>query len=249
MKKLILSFCLMAFATFSFGQNSPLAITDGTNALNLSVATLLPGTGNNDLVIQTAGASNRTQLYVSPTGTNTSAFLNLTNNSDINNAGYARLGLRGSYGIFSVTNIGTPSIPLTNFAIELDPTNSTTGEAMVVTSNAFNGGSGSPTILAKIDAAGLSTIEAKVQANVAAPDYVFSKDYNLRSLNEVEEYISQNSHLPEIPSAAEFAKNGITLGKMSFDLLKKVEELTLYMIDLKKENEALKIRLNNLENK
>ena len=55
--------------------------------------------------------------------------------------------------------------------------------------------------------------------------------------------------MPEIPSAAEFAENGVMLGQMSFDLLKKVEELTLYMIELKKENETLKERVERLESK
>lgn len=91
--------------------------------------------------------------------------------------------------------------------------------------------------------------EAKVVSDIAAPDYVFAPEYKLRTLEEVEQYINKNSHLPEIPSAAEFADEGILVGKMSFDLLKKVEELTLYMIDLKKENELLKARLNSLETK
>lgn len=89
--------------------------------------------------------------------------------------------------------------------------------------------------------------EAQVVNDVEAPDYVFKDDYYLRSLDEVEMYINENSHLPEIPSAAEFKKEGIHLGQMSFDLLKKVEELTLYMIEMKKENTALKARIENLE--
>jgi len=89
--------------------------------------------------------------------------------------------------------------------------------------------------------------EAKVILDVTAPDYVFEKEYNLRSLEEVESYIKENKHLPEIPSAAEFAEDGVKLGQMSFDLLKKVEELTLYMIELKKENEELKSRVEELE--
>lgn len=91
--------------------------------------------------------------------------------------------------------------------------------------------------------------EAKIITDVTAPDYVFASDYNLRSLEEVENFINKNSHLPEIPSAAEFAKDGIMVGQMSFDLLKKVEELTLYMIEMKKENKLLKQRIEELEKK
>jgi hypothetical protein len=79
------------------------------------------------------------------------------------------------------------------------------------------------------------------------PDYVFRSDYKLRSLYEVENFIKANSHLPEVPSEAEVLANGLNLGDMNAVLLKKVEELTLYMIELKKENDALKSRVENLE--
>ncbi len=81
--------------------------------------------------------------------------------------------------------------------------------------------------------------EINVQS-VPASDYVFESDYNLRSINEIEIYINENKHLPDIPSAKEFEENGIGLGEMDNMLLRKVEELTLYVIELKKENEELK---------
>jgi hypothetical protein len=78
--------------------------------------------------------------------------------------------------------------------------------------------------------------EVKVTLNAGSvPDYVFSQDYKLQSLQEIEEYIKQNSHLPEIPSAKEIEKNGLLLAQMNMSLLKKIEELTLYMIEMKKE--------------
>ena len=70
----------------------------------------------------------------------------------------------------------------------------------------------------------------RVDANVWA-DYVFEKGYRLRSLKEVEAFINANGHLPEVPSAAEVAKNGIDVSETNALLLKKVEELTLYLID------------------
>ncbi|MEX0361390.1 MAG: hypothetical protein AB3N10_10460, partial [Allomuricauda sp.] len=72
--------------------------------------------------------------------------------------------------------------------------------------------------------------EVKIDLNVPAPDYVFKKEYNLRSLEEVEDYIKENCHLPEIPSAKEFEQNGIMQAEMDMGLLKKIEELTLYTI-------------------
>jgi hypothetical protein len=78
-------------------------------------------------------------------------------------------------------------------------------------------------------------------------DFVFDENYALMSLYELEESIKENKHLPDIPSADEVAKNGVSLGEMQAKLLQKIEELTLYVIDLKKENENLKMRVSALE--
>jgi len=72
------------------------------------------------------------------------------------------------------------------------------------------------------------------------PDYVFKNEYKLRPLQDVETYIKANSHLPEVPSEAEVKETGINVSEMNATLLKKVEELTLYMIQQQKEIEALK---------
>lgn len=70
------------------------------------------------------------------------------------------------------------------------------------------------------------------------PDYVFAKDYHLPSLQETEQHIKDKGHLPGIPSAEEVKANGIDLGEMNAKLLKKIEELTLYLIEMKKENDV-----------
>ncbi len=82
--------------------------------------------------------------------------------------------------------------------------------------------------------------EVKIDLNVPAPDYVFKEGYNLRTIEEVEEFIERNSHLPEIPSAKEFKQNGVMQAEMDMNLLKKIEELTLYTIQQQKEIESLK---------
>ncbi len=87
--------------------------------------------------------------------------------------------------------------------------------------------------------------EVVVQATV--PDYVFESDYRLTPLTELEKSITQMKHLPGLPSAKEVEKNGLELGDVSCKLLKKIEELTLYVIDLKKENESLNRRLSTIE--
>lgn len=78
------------------------------------------------------------------------------------------------------------------------------------------------------------------------PDYVFKKDYKLAPLSEVERFIAANSHLPNVPSEAEVKGNGIDMAEMDAVLLRKIEELTLYMIQLKKDNEELSRKVEAL---
>lgn len=75
----------------------------------------------------------------------------------------------------------------------------------------------------------------KVDAQEGAADYVFESNYDLKPLSEVESYIKENKHLPNVPSAKEFEENGMDVVKMNFKLLEKIEELTLHMIDMEKE--------------
>jgi hypothetical protein len=75
-------------------------------------------------------------------------------------------------------------------------------------------------------------------------DHVFAQDYKLRSLSELETFIKENKHLPEIPSAKEVEENGFKLGEMQGKLLLKVEELTLYIIELEKQIKDLQQKVN-----
>lgn len=87
----------------------------------------------------------------------------------------------------------------------------------------------------------------KVKVDLAAgvwADYVFEKDYDLKSLEEVEAFINENGHLPNVLSAEEVKNEGLNLGEMDAKLLEKIEELTLYVIELKKEINELKARTN-----
>ena len=89
--------------------------------------------------------------------------------------------------------------------------------------------------------------EVKVLANISVPDYVFEPDYKLRTLKETKEYITENKHLPEIPSASEIGENGIDIGDMNMRLLKKIEELTLYQIELLERLEKLETENNRID--
>lgn len=107
-------------------------------------------------------------------------------------------------------------------------TNATTTSLMTIKSN------GNVAIQGKLEAK-----EIKVNLSPTA-DFVFEEDYELKEINEVETFIKINKHLPDFPSAKEIEKNGVNLGEMDAKLLRKIEELTLYMIEMNKEIKTLK---------
>lgn len=88
------------------------------------------------------------------------------------------------------------------------------------------------------------TIQAKelIVTTLAAdwPDFVFDPEYKLTSLQELDKYIGSEKHLPGVPSANEINEEGIMVGEMNAILLQKVEELTLYVIELQKQIDELK---------
>ncbi|MBL7727699.1 MAG: TMF family protein [Dinghuibacter sp.] len=98
---------------------------------------------------------------------------------------------------------------------------------------------------------GILTEKVKVAVAGSAQwaDHVFHKNYQLMPLEEVEQFIQQNKHLPNIPSADEMVKEGNDLGKTDAKLLEKIEELTLYLIALKKQNEKLEKEVELLKQK
>jgi hypothetical protein len=94
-------------------------------------------------------------------------------------------------------------------------------------------------------------IKAKklIVSQVGWPDYVFSKNYKLKPLSEVDQFIKTNKHLPDMPSAKEVEKRGLDVGKAQALLLKKIEELTLYLIAQQKELLQQKKQIENLQKK
>ena len=197
-------------------------------------------------------------------GGNGSLFINTPSHSSVYPAG---LGIDGSYDADSRTsliNIKALGVWYSSWSSNLAfyTTNGTTiTEAMRIDASG-NIGIGTTQPGYKLDVCGtIRAREVKVDLlGSCTPDFVFAPTYKLRPLSEVEKYVKANSHLPEIPSAAEVEKNGLSLGEMQNKLLQKVEELTLYVIEqqkndqyllkqieeLKKENEILKkAMLNN----
>jgi hypothetical protein len=92
-----------------------------------------------------------------------------------------------------------------------------------------------------VDNTGLIRSREILVDDLPIPDYVFKPDYKLMTLKEVEQYISKFHHLPNVKSELEFQEaGGVQLGEMNLKLLEKVEELTLYVIDLQKQIDELK---------
>ncbi|MBK7692674.1 MAG: hypothetical protein IPJ31_16735 [Bacteroidetes bacterium] len=78
-------------------------------------------------------------------------------------------------------------------------------------------------------------------------DYVFDQNYRLMPLKKLEKFISAHKHLPEVPSAQEVVNNGLNIASMDATLLKKIEELTLYLIEQDKKINSLQEKISNLE--
>jgi hypothetical protein len=119
------------------------------------------------------------------------------------------------------------------------------------------------TVKVVVDSAGINVL-GTIKSNgttLNVPDYVFEPDYKLMPLHELAAYVEREKHLPEIPSAREIKEQGLDLGAMQMQLLRKVEELTLYTLEqeqkfatvleqnqvLKTENTELQRRLTKLE--
>jgi hypothetical protein len=96
---------------------------------------------------------------------------------------------------------------------------------------------------------GILTEKVRVAVNCSAnwADYVFAPDYKLMPLPELEKYVNENKHLPNIPSAEEVVKEGMDVGQMTSKLLEKVEEMSLYIIEQNKKIEALEKKVETLQ--
>ncbi|HEY9662582.1 MAG TPA: hypothetical protein V6C65_29360, partial [Allocoleopsis sp.] len=113
-----------------------------------------------------------------------------------------------------------------------------------VINNAGNVGIGTATPQAKLDVNG----DIKVKDwTLSVPDYVFDQAYELRNLNELRHYIDRHKHLPDVPSAQTVHEEGVNLGEFCMSLLKKIEELSLYVLQQHEIIQAQDDRLAKLE--
>ena len=105
-------------------------------------------------------------------------------------------------------------------------------------------GIGTTTPQDKLDVRGTIRADAIIVYDASGADFVFDKSYKLRPLNELNSYIEENQHLPEVPSAEEMQQNGVNMNELQMQLLQKVEELTLYIIQQDKRIKELEEQLN-----
>jgi len=94
----------------------------------------------------------------------------------------------------------------------------------------------------------LGTIRAQeLKVDMQGADFVFEEDYQLRPIGELESFVKENKHLPDIASAKEMQENGVNQSEMNQNLLQKIEELTLYLIQQNKELKSQSNEISDLK--
>jgi len=122
-----------------------------------------------------------------------------------------------------------------------------TNDALVINGINGNVGIGTPNTTSKLTVAGnIASREVKVSVDAGA-DFVFENNYNLPSLDSIDKFVKENKHLPEIASAKEMQREGISLSEMNIKLLQKIEEMTLHMIAQNKKINELEIKNKKFE--
>lgn len=157
---------------------------------------------------------------------------------------YARLNFKTTNAVNSGNNFWTIATynANTRSSEKMNFYNNATGDLMTITGEGNVGiGTTNPTYKLSVNG-NIRSKEVIVETGWA--DYVFDEKYKLAPLQEVEKFIQQNNHLPNIPSAKEVEEKGLSVGDMQKRMMEKIEELTLYVIEQQKEIEKLKSAQN-----
>ncbi len=217
----------------SFGSR-PLSINPIGNYLG--VGTTSP---SSSLDVFHNGTGSALRVGGNATGTSNDASIDLYANNANNTPAYARIALGVNTG-----TIGSETGYL-NFST-INSGALTEKMRLTASGNVLIGQTSQNNPSYKLDING--TARAKeIIVNSDGADFVFERDYKLPLLSQVKDYIYQNHHLPEIPSAAEMQKNGMSVGELNTKLLQKVEEMTLYLIEKDKEVKEDRSRIAALE--
>jgi len=171
-------------------------------------------------------------------------FLNNPGGTITNSSGLFLTGMASATnntGVY-LSNAATTNIPAGNWAVY-----DTTGYKSYFAGNIGIGTTDPKGYKLAVNGSVIAT-SVNVKAYANWPDYVFNTQHALMPLSDLKAYVDKNKHLPEIPSAAEVEKNGQDLGEMNKLLVKKMEEMTLYMIEKDKEIKELQKQVAEIKN-
>lgn len=232
---------------WSMGRADDSSLPDGLVIRTIDAAAINFQTGGNNTRLSISNTGNIGIGTIAPTQKlQVEGSVLLKSDSYVNYAIERGNGAKSTFGITSNTHDGFLSSS-GNLKFLTNNDGSTYTTSMFLTSNGnigigtINPGSYKLAVKGKIRAE-----EIKVETGWA--DYVFEENYDLPTLEEVEQHIKEKGHLINIPSAQEVEENGIQLGEMNKLLLEKIEELTLYTIALEKKVNSYEERFTKLEN-
>jgi len=253
MKKILLS-AILVFATVALFAQWNTNVNDiyNTNTGNVGVGTTTPA---QKFTVHNPSAFAIMQVerpMASGTGNCAAVYAKNASNGDIYFFGLKRIASGGSEAVqsaydaasntwraFSVLNGTTGKFEIRAGVVDVEYKNSgniffnNTGSGVGIGVTSLGAG-------VKLQVAGKVKVQEVEVALTPWPDFVFNNDYKLRPLAEVEAFIMEHKHLPDVPSQAEVENNGLNLGEMNAVLMQKVEELTLYIISLQKQIDELK---------
>ncbi|MBW0177572.1 hypothetical protein [Sediminibacterium sp.] len=210
----------LQFGRFDGNNNWAALMTVETNNGNVGIGTIFPA---HKLDISAVSEEVSLRVGTTNTGSNAASFI-LSNSSQ--NAFNDGIKIIHGAGVTKFNDLsGTTQM-------SIDHTNAKIGIGTVSPSE-------------KLSVNGNIRAKKIIVSQTSWPDYVFDSSYSLRSIKEVEKFITKNKHLPEMPSAKEVEEKGISVGDNQALLLKKIEELTLYVIDLQKQINELKKNTSN----
>ena len=258
-KTLLLAFGLFSIATFAqtsnyfpssgnvgIGTASPALKLDVANPTNFSSLTNHAFFGSrvwtpgNPLMGQAANTST-TGFYIQHQGSTSKfqCFTHNTKNNITNNSAFLAFNVPAtSNTTFAAVSLGYNSSEFfrinSNGKVRISSTD-------IATPNGYK--------LFVEDGILTEKVKVAVEGTANWADYVFADDYQLMPLNEVEAFTKENKHLPNVLSAQEMVTQGLDVAQMDAKLLEKIEELTLYLIEQKKEIEVLKAEIKELKEK